>query len=54
MKHGQNPTRKQKVLLKQHGKNPDNWLVTKNPPGELHIMHRHTGTEETLIMKGAC
>ena len=48
MKHGLKPSRKQKILLKLHGKNPDNWLVTKNPPGELHIVHRETGTERIL------
>jgi len=50
---GRNPTRRQKELLKKYGKNPDNWLVIKNPPGELHIIHRNTGTQKILCVRGA-
>lgn len=48
MKQGKSPTRKQKEMLKQKGLNPLNWLIVKNPPGELHIIHRHTGNPRVL------
>lgn len=33
------PTRRQCILISNHGLKPDNWLVTKNPVGYLHIRH---------------
>ena len=42
MKHGKNPTRKQIEVIKARKLNPDNWLVVKDLPGELHIVHRVT------------
>ena len=43
MKHGKNPTRKQKKILKEHGLNHENWLVCVETPNEMTIEHRHTG-----------
>lgn len=43
MKHGKRPTLQQKLIIKKSGFNPNNWLVIKNLPGELHIGHRETG-----------
>jgi hypothetical protein len=45
---GKNPTLKQKKAIKAAGWNPDNWLVVKNPPGELHLVHRYTGTKKII------
>lgn len=43
--HGKNPTREQKIKLKAvYGLNPDNWLIQKNTPSLLQVVHRHTGT----------
>ena len=42
MKNPKNPTLKQKKIIKSFRLNTDNWQVVKNPPGELHIMHRHS------------
>lgn len=44
MKHGKNPTRKQKKFLKEKGLNYENWLVCKETQNEMTIEHRHTGT----------
>lgn len=44
MKAGKRPTRRQKLAIKWVGLNPSNWLVVKNLPEELHIVHRETGT----------
>lgn len=35
-------------LMEAAGLNPDHWLVIKNLPGELHIVHRETGTERQI------
>lgn len=43
MKHAKKPTRKQKILIRACRLNPDNWLIVKDLPSELHIIHRHTG-----------
>jgi LysM repeat protein len=42
------PTLREKVLLKARNMNPDNWLVVKKPPGELHMKHRHTSARRVL------
>lgn len=39
---GKNPTRKQKIMIKENKLNPNNWLVLKNPTSELHIQHRES------------
>jgi hypothetical protein len=52
MKNGKNPTRKQKIMIKSAGWNPDNWLVTKDTPNEMIIVHRYTNSVK-VIRKGA-
>lgn len=48
MKQGKTPTLKQKQLISKRGLNPINWLVVKNLPQELHLIHRHTGSPRVL------
>jgi len=48
MKHGKNPTAKQKAAMKKYRLNPDNWLVTKSLLTELHIVSRETGRARVL------
>jgi len=45
---GQRPTRKQKQLIESHRLNPDNWLVTKQPAGELHLQHKDSGKKRII------
>lgn len=40
MKHGKRPTRAQKIRIKSHGLNPDNWLVVTDHQGVFEIVHR--------------
>ena len=42
------PRLREKALLKARNMNPDNWLVVKKPPGELHMKHRHTSARRVL------
>ncbi len=45
---GKRPTRRQKMAIKKCGLNPNNWLVTKNLPLELHLVHREIGTTRKI------
>lgn len=40
MKNGKVPTREQKRIMKSHGLDPDEWLVTKNLLTELEVVNR--------------
>jgi hypothetical protein len=46
--NGKKPTRKQCEIIKKYRLNPENWLVAKNPRGELHITHRESGKIRVL------
>jgi hypothetical protein len=48
MKHGKRPTRKQKLLIKSRRLNPANWLVIKDTPDSMEIIHRHGVTRRYL------
>ncbi|WP_286892625.1 hypothetical protein [Thermobacillus sp.] len=45
---GKRPTLRQKKAIAAVSLNPDNWLVAKAPPGELHLVHRYTGTKKVI------
>ena len=50
MKHGTRPTVAQKKLLKEKRLDPDNWLVVKNQPDRMEIVHRF-GPARRVIVK---
>lgn len=43
MKHGKNPTVRQRKIIAVNGLNAENWLVSKDFPDRLELIHRHTG-----------
>lgn len=43
MKHGKNPSRKQKMIIKAARLNYENWLVVKDTAEEMVIQNRQTG-----------
>lgn len=49
MKHGKNPTVRQKKLISKMGLNFENWLVERETNEELIIVHRHTPDTRTII-----
>ena len=53
MKHGKNPTVRQKKLMKEKNLNPDNWLVTSDTHERMIIVHRHGTTTKTIEKGGA-
>lgn len=42
MKHGKRPTVQQAKLLQEMRLNRDNWLICKDTPDKMVIVHRHT------------
>ena len=53
MKNGKKPTRAQKIFLKSRRLNYENWLIVKDTPEAMIIVHRHSGkTREIVKSKG--
>ena len=48
MKNGKNPTVAQKKALKAVGLSPDNWLISKDTPESMLIVHRISGKARTV------
>lgn len=48
MKNGKKPTYEQRKLIQQYGLNTYDWLVSKDTPDELVIVHRHTNITKTI------
>lgn len=48
MKHGKNPTRKQKMLISSARLNFENWLVVKETAEEIVIQNRQTDKLRTI------
>lgn len=48
MKHGKRPTVAQAKLIKGIGLNYDNWLVVKDMPDSMVIVHRMSGKQRTI------
>lgn len=51
MKHGRRPTREQKKLLRKWGAVPENWLIERDTPTEMVIIHR-ISERTKVIQKG--
>lgn len=52
MKHGKRPTREQRKFIKSRGLIPENWLIVKDTPTEMHLVHRHSDKTKRIILKG--
>lgn len=48
MKHGRKPTREQKKLLRKCGAVPENWLIERDTPREMVIVHRISERTKTI------
>ncbi|WP_397443925.1 DUF6906 family protein [Peribacillus aracenensis] len=49
MKNGKRLTRKQKELIQEAKLNPSDWLIAKNLPNELHLVHRECSKTTKVI-----
>lgn len=52
MKHGKTPTREQRKLITSKGLDPAVWLVTKNLPDKIELVHRLSDRTKRTIYKG--
>lgn len=52
MKHGRKPTVAQRKFIKSKGLVAENWLVVKDTPQEMHLVHKHSDTTTRIIYKG--
>ncbi len=51
MKHGKRPSKRQKIFIKSWGLCPENWLVTKDTPERMELVHRHNDKNKRVIYK---
>ena len=52
MKHGTKPTRTQRKLMETWKVNSEDWLVERETPTELVLLHRHFENKTKIIPKG--
>ena len=52
MKHGVKPTREQRKLLAKWKLNAQDWLVVKDEPSRMTLVHRHFDHVTKIIPKG--
>ena len=52
MKHGKKPTREQRKLMEKWKVNPQDWLVVKDEPTRMTLVHRHFDSKTKIIPKG--
>lgn len=52
MKHGKNPTREQKKLMEKWKLKAGDWLVVKDTPERMELVHRHFDATRKIIPKG--
>lgn len=53
MKHGKKPTRAQRDFIKAKRLTPDSWLVVKDTPEKMVLVHRHALKTIRVIRKDA-
>lgn len=51
MKHGKKPTVAQRKLIKAKRLNPENWMVERDTPEKMVLVHRHSDTTKRIIHK---
>ena len=52
MKHGKKPTREQRKLMEKWKMNSEDWLVVKDEPSQMTLVHRHFDNKMKTIPKG--
>lgn len=52
MKHGVKPTREQRKLLQKWKLDTYSWLVVKDTPTQMVLVHRHFDKTKKIIPKG--
>ena len=52
MKHGKNPTREQRKLMQKWKLDHSVWLVVKDTPDRMELVHRYSDKTTKVIPKG--
>ena len=52
MKHGKRPTREQRKLMEKWKLDSAMWLVVKDTPERMELVHRHFDYKTKIIPKG--
>ena len=52
MKNGKKPTVAQRKLMEKWKLDGRDWLVVKDTPSEMHLVHRHFERTKKIIPKG--
>ena len=52
MKHGKKPTREQRKLMEKWKLDSAMWLVVKDMPDRMELVHRHFDKTKKIIPKG--
>ena len=52
MKHGKKPTREQRKLMHKWKLNSEDWLVVKDEPSKMTLVHKHFDSKSKIIPKG--
>lgn len=53
MKYGKNPTVAQRIMMEKHGLNSGMWLVVKDTPQRMELVHRWSDLTRRVILKEA-
>ena len=51
MKHGKRPTREQRKLMEKWKLRSEDWLVVKDTPERMELVHRHFDRTRKMIPK---
>lgn len=51
MKHLKKPTREQKKLIQQKRMNPADWMVERDTPEKMELVHRYSDRTKRTIHK---
>lgn len=51
MKHGKKPTKNQSIFIADHGLDPKDWLIVKDKPAEMVLVHRYSERTTRTIPK---
>lgn len=52
MKHGKKPTVAQRKFIQKKGLIAENWLVVKDTPEKMELVHRYSDKTTRIILKG--
>ena len=52
MKHGKKPTVQQRKLIQKWNLDPAVWLVVKDTPEQMELVHRYSDKTTRIIPKG--